>query len=252
MFRDKISSTASCLPVPMTPFPLDEARRLARALARALAMRRPRIHVLTNPVAQALSAQALVALGAEPSMSAHPRDILALARGADAILVNLGMLEPAREAAIEALLAEGAALATPVVLDPVMADRVPFRRQLAERFSPFPRLLVKGNAAEMAALRGAFPAGTVLVTTGGTDHVEGSAACEITGGHPLMARFSGSGCLAGAVIAAFASVEPEPARAAAAALTALRHAAAEAGAAAQGPGTFVPLLLDSLARFSEG
>jgi hydroxyethylthiazole kinase len=207
------------------------------------------VHALTNPVAQALSANALVALGAEPSMSAHPRDILALARSADAIFVNLGMLEPVREAAIEALLGEGAALAQPVVLDPVMADRVPFRRALAERFAVFPRLLVKGNAAEMAALRDVFPAEATRITTGETDRVE---AFEITGGHPLMARFSGSGCLAGAVIAAFAAIEPKPALAAAAALTALRHAAAEAGAEAQGPGTFVPLLLDSLARFSDG
>lgn len=229
----------------MQAFPLDEVRRLARALR----LRRPRVHALTNPIAQALSANALAALGAEPSMSAHPRDILALARSADATLVNLGMLEPAREAAIEALLTEGAALTKPIVLDPVMADRVPFRRELAERFAVFPHLLVKGNAAETAALNGVFPAEVTRITTGEADRVE---AFEITGGHPLMARFSGSGCLAGAVIAAFASVEPEPVRAAAAALTALRHAAAEAGAQAQGPGTFVPLLLDSLARFSDG
>ncbi|MCU0820371.1 MAG: hydroxyethylthiazole kinase [Beijerinckiaceae bacterium] len=232
----------------MQAFPLDEARRLARAIA----VRRPRVHALTNPVAQALSANALVALGAEPSMSAHPRDILALARSADAILVNLGMLEPAREAAIEALLAEAVGLETPLVLDPVMADRVPFRRALAERFSAFPRLLVKGNGAEMAVLHRAFPEGTTLVTTGETDRVQERDELEISGGHPLMARFSGSGCLAGAVIAAFAAVEADPARAAAAALTALRHAAAEAGAKAQGPGTFVPLLFDSLARFSDG
>lgn len=229
----------------MLAFPLDEARRLARDIA----ARRPRVHALTNPVAIGLSANALVALGVEPSMSAHPRDILALARGADAILVNLGMLEPAREAAIEALLAEGAALAKPLVLDPVMADHVPFRRELAERFRIFPRLLVKGNAAEMAALDGVFPPEVTRITTGETDRVE---AFEITGGHPLMAQFSGSGCLAGAVITAFAAIEPEPAKAAAAALTALGHAAAEAGAEAHGPGTFVPLLLDALARFSDG
>ncbi len=172
----------------MHAFPLDEARRLARGIT----ARRPRVHALTNPVAQALSANALVALGAEPSMSAHPRDILALARSADAILVNLGMLEPAREAAIEALLAEGAALSKPIVLDPVMADRVPFRRTLAERFSVFPRLLVKGNQSEMAALCEALPAETTLITTGETDRV---AAFEIAGGHPLMARFSGSAAL---------------------------------------------------------
>lgn len=232
----------------MQPFPLDEARKLARAIA----ARRPRVHALTNPVAQAVSANALTALGAEPSMSAHPCDIRALARGADAILINLGMLEPARETAIEALLDEGAALTKPVVLDPVMADRVPFRRELAERFAVFPRIIVKGNVAEMAALRGVFPVRTTLVTTGETDRVEGATPFEISGGHPFMARFSGSGCLAGAVIAAFAGVEPDPERAAAAALTMLREAAAEAGTAARGPGTFVPLLLDALARFSEG
>jgi hydroxyethylthiazole kinase len=73
----------------------------------------------------------------------------------------------------------------------------------------------------------------------------------IAGGHPLLARFSGSGCLAGAVIAAFAAVEPDRARAAAAALSLMRHAAATAGAKATGPGTFVPLLIDALAASSE-
>jgi hydroxyethylthiazole kinase len=92
----------------------------------------------------------------------------------------------------------------------------------------------------------------VRVSTGGTDRVEGGGtAFEITGGHPLMARFSGSGCLAGAVIAAFSAIEPDRAVAAAAALTFLRLAAERAGVKAQGPGTFVPLFLDALAASPE-
>ncbi len=59
-----------------------------------------------HPVALAITANVLVAMGAEPSMSTHPRDITTLMGSADAVLVNLGMLEPDREAAIEVLLAD--------------------------------------------------------------------------------------------------------------------------------------------------
>ncbi|MGL5447980.1 MAG: hydroxyethylthiazole kinase [Rhabdaerophilum sp.] len=227
----------------MPAFPRDEARGLAALVA----SNRPRMHVLTNPVAQAVTANALVALGAEPSMSSHPRDILPLAKAAGAIVVNLGMLEPQREAAIETLLGALDQLSCPIVLDPVMADRVTFRAELAARFFGYPRLIVKGNAAEMAAL--SLPPSAIAVTTGSVDRVGGSF--EIAGGHELMSMFSGSGCLAGAVIAAFASVESDTARASAAALAVMRLAAEKAGAKAGGPGTFVPLLLDALAAFSE-
>jgi hydroxyethylthiazole kinase len=221
----------------------EEARGLAALVARI----HPRVHVLTNPVAQAVTANALVAMGAEPSMSAHPRDILPLTKTAGAIVVNLGMLEPQREAAIEAILGALDQLSCPIVLDPVMADRVPFRRELAMRFLGYPGLIVKGNAAEMAVLT--LPPSAIAVTTGATDRV--AERFEIGGGHPLLQGFSGSGCLAGAVIAAFAAVEPDAARASAAALTILRFAAEKAGAKAGGPGTFVPLFLDALAASPE-
>jgi hydroxyethylthiazole kinase len=228
----------------MHAFPPDEAQRLAVLVA----ARRPRVHVLTNAVAQVLTANALVAIGAEPSMSAHPKDVHTLVGGADAVLVNLGMLDVEREAAIELVLSALGNLACPVVLDPVMADRVPCRRALAERFSGYPRLIVKGNAAEMAALLPALPAHVHTVTTGERDRTGAAGSTfEIGGGHPLMARFSGSGCLTGAIIAAFAAVETDLARASAAALAILRLAAAKAGAQAGGPGTFVPLFLDALA-----
>jgi hydroxyethylthiazole kinase len=229
----------------MQPFQHDAARELAALVARE----RPRVHVLTNPVAQAVTANALVAMGAEPSMSAYPHDILPLAQAAGALVVNLGMLEPQREAAIEALLGALDQLSCPIVLDPVLADRVPFRAELAARFFRYPHLIVKGNAREMEALAPKFPTHILAVVTGEEDRV--GDRFMLGGGHPLLARFSGSGCLAGAVIAAFAAVEPDPARASAAALTVLRQAAGKAGAIAGGPGTFVPLFLDALAACSE-
>lgn len=229
----------------MLPFEDETARELAALVAR----NRPRVHVLTNPVAQAVTANALVAMGAEPSMSAHPHDILPLAKAAGALAINLGMLEPQRENAIEALLGALDQLSCPIVLDPVMADRVPFRAELAARFFRYPRLIVKGNAREMAALGPKFPAHILAVVTAAEDRI--GDRFSVAGGHPLLARFSGSGCLAGALIAAFAAIEPEPIRAAGAALSTLRQAAARAGEKAGGPGTFVPLLLDALAEASE-
>ncbi len=132
-----------------------------------------------------------------------------------------------------------------------MADRVPFRKELAERFEPFRRLIVKGNVAEMAMLCLSYAPEATLVTTGKTDWVEqGNRRIEIGGGSPLMERFSASGCITGAVLAAFSSVERDPVRAAAAGLATLRFAAEKAGTWANGPGTFVPHLLDEIARFS--
>lgn len=230
----------------MYPVPLEDARLLAVRVAK----KRPRIHVLTNPMAVCITANALVALGAEPSFSSHPQDLGALMDSADAILVNLGMLDAAREAAIETLLADAASFPRPLVLDPVMADRVPFRFELAERFRPIPRLVVKGNVAEMAALCLSFSAETTLVTTGRTDWVEQKERrFEVSGGSPLMERVAGAGCVTGAMIAAFAAIEPDTVRAATGALGTLRHSSEKAASWASGPGTFVPQLIDTLARF---
>lgn len=185
-------------------------------------------------------------------MAVHPSEIIAMAGSADALLINLGTLDPQREEAIRAIHSARGGIAAPLVLDPVMIDRSSFRRTLATLFLEHPRLIVKGNEREMALLRPALANSTVAVTTGAVDLVTTlDRAFEIEGGHPLMARFSGSGCLAGAVIAAFAAVEPDHALAAAAALQLLRRAAAEAGRHAAGPGTFVSKLIDELAATTD-
>lgn len=221
------------------------------ALAR-IAARAPRVHCLTNTVAQAYTAHALVALGAEPAMSTHPRDVLPMARQSDAVLINLGMPDPQREAAVLALADALPTLTCPIVIDPVMVHRSPFRLELFERFAAYPRLIIKGNAAEMAFLGARLPPGATQLFTGAEDRIEAGGQTRLVGGgHPLMARFSGSGCMAGAVVAAFAAVEPDAAKAAHAAMALLRAAAEDAAARAMGPGTFMAHLLDCLAGFAD-
>ena len=57
-------------------------RRVADILAR-LRERRPRIHVLTSPVAQTFTANMLLAVGAEPSMTFSPEEVPAFVAASD-------------------------------------------------------------------------------------------------------------------------------------------------------------------------
>lgn len=225
-----------------------ETDRILQAGLSAIRARRPRIHCVLNAVAQPIVANALVAIGAEPSMSVHPREIIALSNSADALLVNLGMLDPMREEALGALAQGIVTYAKPLVLDPVMVDRSPFRLALAQAFLAAPSLVIKGNREEMQALAVSLPTHAIRATTGLIDVVEaGEQRLNIHGGHRFLPLVSGTGCLAGALIASFTAVMPDRAEAAFSALTLLRHAGAEAGDKAAGPGSFAMQLIDRLA-----
>src|SRR3984893_15007185 len=80
--------------------PLVSADILARIRAR-----RPRVHCITNAVAQNFTATMLLAAGAVPSMTIASDEIADFVARADALLVNLGTLDPERRAAIEIAIA---------------------------------------------------------------------------------------------------------------------------------------------------
>src|SRR5258705_12565622 len=87
--------------------PLVSADILARIRAR-----RPRVHCITNAVAQNFTANMLLAAGAVPSMTIASDEIADFVARADALLVNLGTLDPERRGAIEiAIATAGAQLA---------------------------------------------------------------------------------------------------------------------------------------------
>src|SRR6202789_717272 len=87
---------------------------LARLRARA-----PRVHCITNSVAQQFTANVLLAAGAVPSMTLSPDEIGAFVAGADALLVNLGTFDAERRSAVEAALGTAADMGKPWLLDPV-------------------------------------------------------------------------------------------------------------------------------------
>lgn len=230
-----------------------DASRVAALLAR-VAQRRPRIHCLTNTVAQNVTANILLAFGAIPSMASHPEEVAEVAAGAGAILINLGTISPEGERAIPKLVALARARAIPLVLDPVFVELSALRMRLARAVLDCPGVTVRGNAGEMAALAAIMAQGRDIlrVTTGAVDRIEGaSGSYAIAHGHPLMTKVTGLGCASSALVAACRAVEPDAALAAGAALTAYGIAGEIAAERAQGPGSFAMHLIDALAGLDE-
>src|SRR5580704_2476969 len=111
--------------------PAEFADITADVLAR-IRSRAPRVHCITNSVAQAYTANMLLAAGAVPSMTISPEEIAAFAAGADALLVNLGTFDAERRTAIELALGALGQGGKPWVLDPVFIERSPARAQFAQ------------------------------------------------------------------------------------------------------------------------
>jgi hydroxyethylthiazole kinase len=232
--------------------PLMAADILARIRAR-----RPRVHCITNSVAQNYTANMLLAAGAVPSMTTDPAEIREFVASADALLVNLGTLDAVRQAAITAALEEAVGH-MPWVLDPVFVDRALSRAAFALELAARRPNVTRLNDAEFAALAEAQPSAatleryarervTVVGLTGDPDIVtDGTRTVAMRNGDPLMARVTAMGCGASALVAACLAVEPDAWHAAAAGLILVGIAGELAASRAQGPGTLAVGILDAL------
>lgn len=225
---------------------------LAGDLLTRVRERRPRIHCLTNSVVQKFTADGLTALGAIPSMTQSHDEVAEFAAKADALLVNLGTLDPARREAIALALDAFSPTGRPWALDPVHCEVSSLRLDFARSLLALGPSVVRGNAAEMAVI-GEAPAGTVRVTTGAVDGlVLDARSIEVANGHPTMAKVTGTGCLAGAFVASFLVVGDGRLESAAAALAVYGVCAEIAAETARGPGSFAVALLDAIGNVTPG
>ncbi|WP_226581955.1 thiamine phosphate synthase [Acuticoccus sediminis] len=218
---------------------------VAAALGR-LAMARPRIHALVAPVAQPLVANVAAALGIDISMTIDADEVRPMAAGSGAICVNLGMLDSARRAGILAAVRTG----QPFVLDPVKVDRVPARLAFARELLAYKPRVVKGNAAEMAAL-GPVPDGTVAVTTGAVDRLSvrgpmGDRTVYLANGTSKLDRVIATGCTAGMLITSIVAIESDPMLAAVAGLSLMNVSGEIVASSNPGPGSFAVALVDAI------
>jgi hydroxyethylthiazole kinase len=235
-----------------------ELPHIAADILTRLRARSPRVHCITNSVAQTFTANTLLAAGAIPSMTLSADEIGAFVARADALLVNLGTFDAERREATAAALEVAAERRVPWVLDPVFIDRSEPRATYAKSLVAQNPDAIRLNGAEFTALSGAEPDDAalaryaldtlaVVALTGTVDRItDGAQRIAIENGHPLMARVTAMGCAASALTAAFLGVESDAFVASAAALLCFGVAGGIAGERASGPGSFPAALIDAL------
>lgn len=214
----------------------------------------PRVHCITNAVAQTFTANVLLAAGAVPSMTIAPEEVEGFARSADAVLVNLGTLDATRKEAIPLALSAAKSAGLPVVLDPVFVNRSPVRCAYARSLLAQSPSILRANQEEMSSLFPAVPplealngTGIALAMTGPEDVVwlEGRSV-RLANGVPMLSRVTATGCAGGGLLAAFLAIETDPVLAAVSGLTVFNVAGEIAAERAAGPGSLEPELLDAL------
>jgi len=212
----------------------------------------PIVHCITNQVAMDLTANALLAVGARPLMSAALQEMENIAFVADALLINIGTLD---DALIQAALLAGRtmhALGKPVVFDPVGVQVSDYRMEAALRIiHECQPSVIKGNADEMHALEKILLTYSgVVVTTGEVDVIEqGNRKEELTGGSPMMTQVTAMGCTAGALIAAYTAQQQDAFRAAVKAMQLMKRAG-QAAITNEGLGTYRQRFIDYLSLYA--
>jgi hydroxyethylthiazole kinase len=233
---------------------------MATELLSRLRERRPRVHCITNAVAQTFTANVLLAAGAVPSMTIDAEEVADFVTGADALLVNLGTFDAGRRAATGIAIETANNNGKPWVLDPVFIDRTARRSAFARDLVAAKPRAIRCNRAEFEALAGTVPEGGALARyaldsggvvglTGAIDLVtDGARLAAIANGDPLMTRITAMGCAASALVAAALSVADDAWAATAAALLWIGVAGDVAAKTAAGPGSLAIGLLDTLYR----
>lgn len=229
----------------------------------------------TNDVVKNFTANGLLSIGASPAMSEAPEEAEEFYKVAQALLINIGTLTAQNEQDIIAIAQTANEAGLPIVFDRASTYRKQFCKLLLKSTKVS---VIKGNASEILALiddtatmkgtdsdanldavaiaKKAYAIfKTAIVITGEEDViVQGDKAIVLANGSPLLARVTGAGCLLGGVIAGFLFRETEPDIEALIEAVSVFNIAAEVAAENEncgGPGTFSPLLLDTLYHLNE-
>lgn len=250
----------------------------AGALCDVLRDRQPIIHCITNYVTTNDCANAALAIGASPIMADAPEEADAVTAHAQALVLNIGQLSPRK---LDAMLLAGAQanrMGIPVVLDPVgvgvSALRTSAVRQLLETVHIS---ILRCNRSEAACIYGmhvnqhgidsdhsiSISDGEALARalaaryhctvalTGETDLVANAFHLyRLEGGHKMLSRVTGMGCIATVLCAAFAAASDDHLPAAIAALGAISAAGEIAfeKAGHLGTGSFHIAVIDALSQ----
>lgn len=232
----------------------------------------PLVHNITNYVVMNNTANALLSIGASPVMAHSVDEVAEMASIASSLVINIGTLDAEW---VKAMLIAGktaSAKNTPIVFDPVGAGATSYRnevcKQIIEECKPD---IIRGNASEIMALCNANAktkgvdstdssdsaidsakqlakeTKSVVVISGQTDYItDGETILLVKNGNPLMARVTGMGCTATAVVAAFAAINSNTIEAATHAMSVMGIAGEIAASKSRGNGSMQVNFLDEM------
>lgn len=237
----------------------------------------PLVHSITNLVVMNYNANFLLAMGASPVMAHAHEEVVDMATIAQALVLNIGTLEPYWIESMRQALAIASKRGIKTVLDPVGAGATRYRNEsisaLLKQAMPS---VIRGNASEIMSVAGsavqtrgvessaavtdamqagrdlAQQTGGVVCISGAVDQVFDASGRHVSlaNGHEWMTRITGVGCSATALVGAFCAVQPDAWRATVSAMAYLgvagEVAAAQVMAHGGGVGSLQIALLDQL------
>ena len=193
----------------------------------------PLIHCITNPISINQCANAILCTGARPMMAEHPEEAAVITKTAGAVMLNMGNITDVRKQSM--LISAQTAKENNIkfVLDVCGAACLPTRREYAlSLISTALPTIIKGNYSEITALARedysssgvdadtalsletvtqtakalAQKLGTVILASGGTDIItDGENTALVHNGTKQLGTVTGTGCMQGALCAAFLS-----------------------------------------------
>lgn len=236
----------------------------------------PLVQNITNFVVMNNTANALLALGASPIMShayTESEDMVKIVQG---LVINIGTLDEYWVKSMLIASKKAHEMHKPWVLDPVGAGATPFRNETLSRLLEFQPTVIRGNASEILAMakenisskgvdstntsQEALEAGkrlsistqAIVCISGKEDYItDGVRVAEIANGDPMMAKVTGMGCTASALIGAFLGVEKDPFQATISAMAVMGVVGEIAAKQSQGPGTLQVNFFDALYNLTE-
>jgi len=206
----------------------------------AVRQKSPLVHSITNLVVINFTANVLLAAGASPVMAHAHEEAGDMTSIANALVLNIGTLEPYWVESMKLALAEATRRGIPAILDPVGAGATPYRNQTLEALLALAApTVIRGNGSEIMSMCGTgmttrgvdssaaagdalYAAQKLVCRTGGTVCVSGQTDhildakkrwSRLSNGHEWMTRVTGVGCSATALIGAFCAVQPDAWRA---------------------------------------
>lgn len=197
---------------------------------------KPLVHCITNPISIHDCANVVLAVGARPIMAEHPAEVGDITASAGALMLNLGNITDARIQSMKRSMRTAVENKIPVLLDLVGVACSELRLDLArELLSIGHPAVLKGNMSELLAVSGlpshaiGIDAGAqdaltaenidavsevlkafarnnqaVVLATGKQDFVtDGEHVVLIENGTAALSGITGTGCMVGALTAAF-------------------------------------------------